>query len=126
MRNLAWSVCWLSLFVLLQPARAQDIAKVAPEHTKILLENDAVRVVQTTLAPGEKDPVHTHPAGWYYVVSPGTMKITFADGKTATWESEAGEGGWLQTKAPHADENVGKATIVWVLVEVKSTAKPQH
>jgi quercetin dioxygenase-like cupin family protein len=99
--------------------------KVAPEHSKILLENEDVRVVQVTLEPGEKDPVHTHPSGWYYVVKPGTMKITFPDGRVATWESEPGEGGWLKTKSPHADEDVGKTTIVWVLVEVKSAKKDQ-
>jgi len=68
---------------------------------------------------GEKDAMHTHPSGWYYVTQPGTMKIAFADGKVATWEAKQGEGGWLQTKAPHAAENVGKTTLVYVLVEVK-------
>jgi oxalate decarboxylase/phosphoglucose isomerase-like protein (cupin superfamily) len=69
---------------------------------------------------GEKDAMHTHPSGWYYVTQPGTMKLAFADGKVATWEAKQGEGGWLQTKAPHAAENVGKTTLVYVLVEVKS------
>ena len=36
------------------------------------------------------------------------MKVVFADGKVATWEAKEGEGGWLQTKAPHTAENVGK------------------
>jgi quercetin dioxygenase-like cupin family protein len=103
--------------------RAQDIVKVAPEHSKVLMENDDVRVVQTTLAPGQKDPLHTHPTGWYYVVKPGKMKIKFPDGKEAMWESETGEGAWLKTKSPHEDENVGNTTIIWVLVEVKSAGK---
>jgi oxalate decarboxylase/phosphoglucose isomerase-like protein (cupin superfamily) len=52
------------------------------------------------------------------------MKIVFADGKVATWEAKEGEGGWLQTKAPHTAENVGKTTLVYVLVEVKSAEAP--
>ena len=35
-------------------AQAQDVVKVAGEHNKILMENDDVRVIQNTLAPGEK------------------------------------------------------------------------
>ena len=123
MRNVGWLVGVLLLGVLPGVVRAQDITKVAAEHSKILLENEDVRVVQIKLAPGEKDAVHTHPAGWYYVVKPGTMKVTFADGKTSMWESQAGESGWLKTRAPHADKNTGKTTIVWVLVEVKSAEK---
>ena len=126
MRKLMWRTGLLSLFALSAAAGAQDVVRVAPEHSKILLENEDIRVVQTTLAPGEKDPVHVHPAGWYYVVQPGTMKVTFADGQVATWESQAGEGGWLKTRAAHADENVGKTTITWVLVEVKSARKAEQ
>jgi beta-alanine degradation protein BauB len=104
-------------------ARAQDVVKVAPEHNKVLLENADVRVIENTLAPGEKDAMHTHPPGWYYVKQPGTMKVAHADGTTQTWESKAGEGGWLQTLDPHTSENIGKTTLVYLLVEVKSAAK---
>ena len=104
-------------------ARAQDVVKVAPEHNKILLENADVRVIENTLAPGEKDAMHTHAQGWYYEKQPGTMKVVHADGRTDTWESKAGEGGWLQTLDPHTSENIGKTTLVYVLVEVKSAAK---
>ncbi|MGC1615073.1 MAG: hypothetical protein WA736_10340 [Candidatus Acidiferrum sp.] len=120
MRKLLLVIAGLCLFTLVEICRAQDVVKVAPEHNKIILENSDVRVIENTLAPGEKDAMHTHPSGWYYVTKPGTMKIVFADGKVATWEAKRGEGGWLQTKAPHTSENVGKTTLVYVLVEVKS------
>ena len=112
------------LFLLAATGSAQDVVKVAAEHNKIILENADVRVIENTLAPGEKDAVHTHPSGWYYVTKPGTMKIVFADGKVATWEAKQGEGGWLQTKAPHTAENTGETTLVYVLVEVKSAEAP--
>jgi hypothetical protein len=63
-----------------QFADAQDVMKVAANHYKVLVENAHVRVVENTLNPGDKDSTHTHPAGWYYVTKPGTMKIDFADG----------------------------------------------
>ena len=79
--------------------------------------------IQNTLAPGEKDAMHTHPHGWYYVVKPGKMKIVFADAKEAVWESKDGEGGWIKARAAHTSENVGDAPLVYVLVEVKIAEK---
>jgi hypothetical protein len=113
--------CLLAFFS--QAAQAQDVVKVAPEHNKILLENKDVRVIENTLAPGEKDAMHTHPPGWYYVKQPGTMKVVHASGKVETWHARTGEGGWLKTMDPHTSENTGKTTLVYVLVEVKSAAK---
>ncbi|HZV59400.1 MAG TPA: hypothetical protein VFF42_03615 [Candidatus Eremiobacteraceae bacterium] len=102
------------------PLRAQDAVKVSPDHYKIKLENEHVRVIENILAPGEKDPVHTHPSGWYYATKPGTMKIVHADGKTEIWEAKEGEAGWLKAEGPHTSENIGKTTMGFILVEVKS------
>jgi quercetin dioxygenase-like cupin family protein len=123
MRGIALPLVLAVLFSISGICRAQDVVTVAPEHNKILLENADVRVIENTLAPGEKDAMHTHPSGWYYVTRPGTMKVVFADGKVATWDAKEGEGGWLQTKAPHTAENVGTTTMIYVLVEVKSAEK---
>jgi hypothetical protein len=124
LRKFCIVVAALCSFSLAGICRAQDVVKVAPEHNKIILENADVRVIENTLAPGEKDAMHTHPSGWYYVKTPETMKIVFADGKVATWEAKEGEGGWLQTKTLHTAENVGRTTLVYVLVEVKSAETP--
>jgi quercetin dioxygenase-like cupin family protein len=102
---------------------AQDVMKAAPNHYKVRVENEHVRVVENTLAPGEKDPVHTHAAGWYYVTKPGKMKVTHADGKSEIWEAKEGEAGWMEAEGPHTSENVGTTTMGFILVEVKSAAK---
>jgi quercetin dioxygenase-like cupin family protein len=102
--------------------RTQDVMKVAPEHYKVRVENEHVRVVENTLAPGEKDAMHTHPAGWYYVTKPGTMKVVFATGKVETWVAKEGEAGWMEAEGPHTSENIGKTAMAYVLVEVKSAA----
>jgi oxalate decarboxylase/phosphoglucose isomerase-like protein (cupin superfamily) len=101
-------------------ATAQDAVKVAPDHYKILKENKYVRVIENTLAPGEKDGMHTHPSGWYYVTKPGSMKVVHADGKSEIWEAKAGEAGWLNAEGPHTSENVGQTTMGFILVEVKN------
>ncbi len=104
-------------------ATAQDAVKASPKNFKVLKENQHLRVVQDTLAPGEKEPVHSHPAGWYYVTMPGVMKVTYADGKTTTWNAKKGEQAWMDAEPAHTSVNVGKTTIQYVLVEVKSAAR---
>ena len=110
----------LALFAVAGRAGAQDVLAVAKEHYKVLVDNPQVRVVENTLRPGERDPLHTHPAGWYYVTKPGKMKVVFADGRTLIWEPKAGEAAWGDAEAPHTSENVGSAPMSYVLVEIKT------
>ena len=70
--------------------------------------------------------MHTHPAGWYYVTMPGTMKITRPNGKSEIWNARAGEQAWMGADAEHMSENIGKSTIQYVPVEVKSAAPPAN
>jgi hypothetical protein len=42
------------------PAKAQDAATADPQHFKIDLENDQVRVLHYRLGPHEKTAVHEH------------------------------------------------------------------
>jgi len=102
---------------------AQDAVKVAPRSFEVLQENEQVRIVQDTLVAGETEAMHTHPAGWYYVTMPGTMKVTYADGKTEIWNAKAGEQAWMDAEPAHTSENIGNTTIQYVLVEVKSATK---
>ena len=107
---------------LVGTARAQDAVVVAPDHYKVLTDNAHVRVIENTLKPGEKDGMHTHPAGWYYVTLPGKMKVVFSTGKVDIWEAKVGESGWMNAEAPHTSENIGATTMGFILVEVKSAA----
>jgi quercetin dioxygenase-like cupin family protein len=100
--------------------RTLDAVVVAPDHYKIKLENAHVRVVENILKPGERDGLHTHPSGFYYVTLPGKMKVTYAGGKSEVWDAKAGDTGWLEAEGPHTAENVGETTMGFVLIEVKS------
>ncbi|HYB63839.1 MAG TPA: cupin domain-containing protein [Steroidobacteraceae bacterium] len=101
-------------------AFAQDVLKVSPATNRVLVENQYVRILQSTFKPGAKEPMHTHPAGWYYVTKAGTLKVTHADGKVEMWTPKAGEQAWMEGEAAHSAENVGKTTLQYVLVEVKA------
>ena len=71
------------LLVAAGRAGAQDVLAVAKDHYKVLVDNARIRVVENTLAPGEKDPMHTHPAGcvWTGSFSPGRSVFS----TTRTW-----------------------------------------
>jgi quercetin dioxygenase-like cupin family protein len=122
-RKVWWLAVAIGIIAFAALGRTQDAVKVAPKNFKVLQENQEVRVVQDTLAPGETEATHTHPAGWYYVTMPGAMKVTYADGRTTTWTAKAGEQAWMDAEPAHTSENIGKTTIQYVLVEVKSAAK---
>lgn len=114
-------LCLLASTALqLASAHAQDVVAVSPTTNKILVENDHVRVLESTFKPGAKEGQHTHPAGWYYVTRAGKLKVSYADGKVEMWEPKIGESAWMDGEAPHTAENVGKTTLQYILVEVKS------
>ncbi|HYM42143.1 MAG TPA: cupin domain-containing protein [Steroidobacteraceae bacterium] len=108
------------LLLLAGDALAQDVLKASPGTNKVLLENQYVRVLQSTFKPGAKEPMHTHPAGWYYVTRAGTLKVTYASGKVEMWTPKVGEQAWMDGEEPHSAENTGKTTLQYLLVEVKA------
>lgn len=112
----------VAFLVAARAALAQDAVKVAPDHYTVKVDNAQVRVIENVLKPGEKDGVHTHPAGWFYVTQGGRMKVTHADGKVETWEPKTGDSGWMEAEGAHTSENVGTAPMGFILVEVKSAA----
>ena len=99
---------------------AQDAAKVSPGTTKVIFENAYIRVIRSTFKPGETEPTHTHPAGWYYVTHGGTLKVTGADGKTEMWKATTGHNEWGDGEAAHSATNRGKHPLEYLLVEVKA------
>ncbi len=109
-----------TLLLVTGSALAQDVAKVSPATSKVLLENEHVRVILATFEPGAKEGLHTHPASYYYVTMPGKLKVSYSDGKVEIWEPKVGEQDWMDGEAPHTAENIGSTVLQYLLVEVKS------
>ena len=84
----------------------------------MLLDNHRVRVLELRLAPGESEPMHSHPDYLVYVVSPAIMRMTSADGGTKVVELTAGQLS-LGPPTTHSGENVGKTTLHELIVELK-------
>jgi mannose-6-phosphate isomerase-like protein (cupin superfamily) len=112
------------------PARDEtetlDAMAAAPEHHKILLENEQVRVLDTCLAPGERTPVHSHrwPSSlyvmsWSAFIRRGADDEVIVDSRTWDRQPEIGEALWLPPLAPHSVENIGDADLRLIAIELK-------
>ena len=122
MRNLFYSALRILLVTLalafaVQSAMAQDVVKVAPD-VKILFENDKVRVLESTLKPGEVEGMHTHPAYVAYFLTPTTVKITTPDGNSSVKKPPAGKV-LYGNSAEHQIENVGDTLQRVLVIELK-------
>jgi quercetin dioxygenase-like cupin family protein len=96
----------------------QDPVKLAPQYYKVLVDNDQARVLEFRLKPGEKEPMHSHPAGFVYFFGEGKIKITYPDGRTEENAITPGETYW-RSPVTHAGENIGNTEIHAIALELK-------
>ena len=108
----------LSMIFISQSAMAVDVVTVAPD-VKVLLENDRVRVLESTLKPGEVEGMHTHPEYIAYFLTPTTVEITTPDGKSSVKKPPAGKV-LYGTGAKHKIKNVGETLQRVLVVEIKN------
>jgi quercetin dioxygenase-like cupin family protein len=102
-------------------AGAQDVVQVGGDSHRVLLENAQVRVLAVRIKPGEKVPMHSHPANVSYVLGDGKLRITMPDGKTVDREPKAGSASWAEATT-HAVENIGTSDFTQVQIELKNAA----
>ncbi len=96
---------------------AQDRTVVIPE-TKVLLNNDCVRVQYHDVAVGKRTPMHSHPSYIVYVLKPFKARVRLADGTQRISRRKAGEAYWNKP-ITHSVENIGKGDIHNLIVEIK-------
>lgn len=91
--------------------------------TRLLFENDRVRVWDLRLAPGEQIPVHRHETDYLYVViGDGELQTVFADGTADSPRAmHDGEVRFREVpgEAVHAAKNVGSGPWRNIVVELK-------
>jgi mannose-6-phosphate isomerase-like protein (cupin superfamily) len=96
--------------------------KVAEKNSsKIVLENDRVRVKEATFAPGDRQPgMHKHDLPHVgVVIDGGTLKFNYPDGKTETLDLKRGGAGYRGANVTHEAVNMGKQPIRVIEVEIK-------
>lgn len=100
------------------PQPIDDIVKISPDVHQVLFENEAIRVLEVTVKPGAKVPMHTNPENVNYIVKPGTLRLTTPDGTSvdlALAERQV-------IPAPvgrHAVENIGASEVRTICIELK-------
>ena len=122
-RKISTSLLIVVLLTLSSAIHAQDFVKVADQGTtKVLRENDQVRVVQIETAPGGVTTWHSHPNYILYALTDGKLEST-EKGKPATvLNFKAGEALFMPA-VTHMAKNVGTNTVKLVLTELKSAMK---
>jgi hypothetical protein len=104
-----------------------DAMIAAPEHQRVLLENDKVRVLDTSLAPGDTTPVHEHPwpavlhvLGWSDFVRIDRDGKVLLDSRASGMHPQPGAILWGPPLPPHAVRNVGTQELRVIAIELKS------
>jgi len=90
-----------------------DAVAAASNSHRVLLENELTRVLQVTIAPGEREPEHTHRWPSIMVVHrPARIRYYTGDSLTFTSAEQpapAASGprvSWLDPEGPHSVENI--------------------
>ena len=118
-RRLSFAVTAAVLLIAgLRVAVAQDPAVVNAKSIKVKFENDRVRVLEGSIAPGMKEEMHSHPGYVIYVIDGGKMRNHTADGKVSESEFKAGDVIY-RDPITHWAENIGSTTVHLIMVELK-------
>jgi quercetin dioxygenase-like cupin family protein len=115
---------FIGIFLTISSAiYAQDFVKVATEGTtRVLLENDQVRVIQIETAPGQVTPWHSHPDYLMYALTDGKLETTEKGKQPTILNLKAGEALFMPA-VTHMAKNVGTTTVKLVLTELKPAIK---
>ena len=103
-----------------------DAVLAAPRHHILLLENDAVRVLDISIPPGQTVPLHTHcwPCtlyllSWSDFVRRNAEGAVLMDSRNSAGPPE-GAALWSPPMPPHTLENVGDSILRLISVELKA------
>jgi quercetin dioxygenase-like cupin family protein len=99
------------------PSPATDLLSLAPDHCKLLKENDRFRVYEYTARKGDKVAMHSHPAHVVYLIKSGKTQFTLQDGsKPKPGEVKDGEA-LINPPVTHAQEHLEDVRAI--IVELK-------
>ena len=107
-------------FIASAPLQAQDKGKAKGEKaavTRVLFENDKVRVTESTFEPGAVSRSERK-ARTNYVLKGGHLERTTKEGKTTRYERKTGQAIWLDADNDVV-RNVGKTKFVVIGVTNK-------
>jgi len=99
----------------------------APAHHQVLLEDERVRVLRTTIPAGDVVPLHTHRWGgvaylqsWSHFIRRDERGDVLFDSRKAGDPPAIPCVQWMQPLPPHTVENLGPMEISILIVELKN------
>ncbi len=91
-----------------------------PDRYRVVFENERVRVLEYTDAPGDRTHDHEHPDSVMYALSSFRRRLHHEDQQREV-EISAGFVGWVPAQR-HRGENIGDTATHAVFVELKGGA----
>lgn len=106
-----------------------DAMTAAPEHHRVLLENDRVRVLEAWIAAGETVPMHSHrwPSVIHVVSASDFVRYdpqghVVMDSRTLPSRPKSGDILWSTPLQPHSIQNVGSTELRVIAIELKDAS----
>jgi hypothetical protein len=103
-----------------------DALVASPQHHRLLMENEFVRVLDTYILPGEATNLHTHqwPASLYIVSWSDFIRYDekgniMVDSRMLARIPPAGSASWSAPLGPHTLKNIGEHPIHVISTEIK-------
>jgi len=97
--------------------KEMDPVVVAANVSKVLNENDKVRVLEVVSKPGDVAKMHHHPDHVIYAVNGGKASFT-SGGKTKEMELKTGSVNFFDAQE-HEMKNIGSTTMHLIVTELK-------
>jgi hypothetical protein len=112
------TAAFLAAGIMTNPAIAAD--KAPSVKMKVLLENDKVKVYEATYAPGaENKGVVASSTRIVRCLKPGTLELTYADGKKEKRSWKAGQVREVKPGPAYTTKNISKSEMQLYVVQLK-------
>ena len=99
---------------------AAAIAANPSVKVKVLIDDDKVKVYEATYAPGaENKGVVSSSMRIVRCLKPGTLELTYADGKKEKRQWKAGQVREVKPGPAYTTKNIGKSEMVLYVVQLK-------
>jgi len=98
-------------------------ASVLFGETRVVVDNEAVRILSATQAPGEKTPLHRHERNRVVVfLDSGDLRVFNEQGQAKDEHYSAGQTIWSGPTGMHITQNTGATPLRIVEIEIKRPA----
>ena len=98
-----------------------DPMAVGPDIYKLKFENERVRIMEITFAPGAKIGMHTHPDHIAVITQAGKLTLSYPDGTSKDLEGKPGDSFFIPAET-HAAVNSGTTEVKGIVIELKEPA----